>query len=1161
MKKQRRQSAPLVLEDLRRNKLAHVISVGLATLFSIRIAEAEAMDTLLTTEPEELNRPSAASLDLDSQPDAGQMPPSYLDVAMQAAHEAPQVFMARTLLGAPAPITLTTAGAVGITSSGSHSDQAIKLGAAATTGIEAGAGEDIRFATGRVESSALNATQARNQIGVHATDGGHVGIAGSSVVLEPKTGAGAVITASDMTGVIVDAGGSVTLTDTSVLIGGGAKGNNNRGVVITGPGSSADISGGAISTSSWGAVGVKVEDGASARLADGVNVTTSGARSTATGGSHGVQVTGEGSRLIASDATVTTSGGSAYGMRVEDGASVEISGTDLNTSGGNGHGILVDSSSVGIDGGRIGTSGKGSVGVWARNGATVVLSSGTEVVTSGAGVSAAAPVDGEKALSLSHGLLASGANTRIEGNGIAMSIGGSSASAARAEDDGRIILSNSAVEVVSGATTTATTAALHALSGGQVFGSNLDLSTLGVNVGGARAEGAGSSVVLDASTLTIAGSGSIANPAAAARAMDGGSIVVENSTLSTQGTFGHGVSGEGVGSHVRVANSNLTTEGARSMGVYLKAGATGEVDDSRILVTAPLGAVGPWAPGVLVEGAGSSLALSRSDVHTTQGSSTGVRAQDGATLSIDKGSVTTDGNYSTAIAGSQSTISVNNVTVTTHGNDNAMGVLADVGAIVTVSDSSITSTGNGSPVASNLTFPHGLASRNPGALLSATRTSVVTQGSQAYGAAVDDGGSMLLDDVSVRTEGTYSVGLYAGIGSIKPGQVSLDANNVTVKTLGDHAAGALVSRRYQDETATLNLTNASVHTEGLQSHGLRAESGAALSADNSVVTSSGIGALGAIANNGSTVELDRVGITTTGNAGHGAVAKNGGSVNGTDVLITVTGDHASALYAQGTEAQKGEFDLSNAVLNNRDGAGIAVAGVADIALESSIVGGSGQWLNVDSSVASDGTSLPDMGTGQWQGIGQSFDATGRATLDLSGSIVTGSAATAAGSHSSVTLREASIWHLTGDSNLSALNTDTSLIDFSAPIGGLYKKLTVNDYQGNNATLALNTYLYDDDSPSDQLVIDGGKASGSSNLWIRNAGGPGALTQGNGIKVVDAINQATTDADAFRLLHRVKAGPYEYTLYRSSLDDSNANAWYLRSTKDAVPVDPVDPVDP
>lgn len=119
-----------------------------------------------------------------------------------------------------------------------------------------------------------------------------------------------------------------------------------------------------------------------------------------------------------------------------------------------------------------------------------------------------------------------------------------------------------------------------------------------------------------------------------------------------------------------------------------------------------------------------------------------------------------------------------------------------------------------------------------------------TTGTQAYGAAVDDGGSLYLEGLSVKTEGQYAMGLYAGIGTLKPGQVSLVAHNVSVQTLGDQATGAMVSRQYQSDTASLQLSDSSITTSGALSHGLQAESTALLSASNTTVTTHGERALG-----------------------------------------------------------------------------------------------------------------------------------------------------------------------------------------------------------------------------------------------------------------------------------------------------------------------------
>jgi outer membrane autotransporter protein len=113
------------------------------------------------------------------------------------------------------------------------------------------------------------------------------------------------------------------------------------------------------------------------------------------------------------------------------------------------------------------------------------------------------------------------------------------------------------------------------------------------------------------------------------------------------------------------------------------------------------------------------------------------------------------------------------------------------------------------------------------------------------------------------------------------------------------------------------------------------------------------------------------------------------------------------------------------------------------------------------------------------------------------------------------------------------------------------------YLGLGGTLALNTFLGADGSPSDRLVLDGATATatGSSLLSIANIGGLGAQTVGPGILVVDTIGGATTAPGAFALAGPVVAGPYEYMLFRGN---GNPDAWYLRSTLECS-LDPTNPV--
>ncbi len=105
-------------------------------------------------------------------------------------------------------------------------------------------------------------------------------------------------------------------------------------------------------------------------------------------------------------------------------------------------------------------------------------------------------------------------------------------------------------------------------------------------------------------------------------------------------------------------------------------------------------------------------------------------------------------------------------------------------------------------------------------------------------------------------------------------------------------------------------------------------------------------------------------------------------------------------------------------------------------------------------------------------------------------------------------------------------TNNGAIDIGGGQNAPGNRLVVNgNYIGNNGTMALNTYLGSDGSPSDRLVISNGLGSGNTLLHITNIGGPGAETRADGILVVSAINGAATTANAFALAGEVRAGRF------------------------------------
>ncbi|MGJ7515264.1 autotransporter outer membrane beta-barrel domain-containing protein [Pseudomonas baetica] len=156
----------------------------------------------------------------------------------------------------------------------------------------------------------------------------------------------------------------------------------------------------------------------------------------------------------------------------------------------------------------------------------------------------------------------------------------------------------------------------------------------------------------------------------------------------------------------------------------------------------------------------------------------------------------------------------------------------------------------------------------------------------------------------------------------------------------------------------------------------------------------------------------------------------------------------------------------------------------------------------------------------------------------------------------VKIDSTSIWRMTDSSLVD--NVDLAgAIQFVEPTTlplSQGRTLTASNWVGRGGTVELYTVLGDDRSVSDRIVIDGGRATGTTGLIIRHAGGNGAQTD-QGIRVVETRNGATTETDAFSLAPTsdgyragtgtIAAGAYDYYLVRGG-NNGVADDWYLSS---------------
>jgi len=277
------------------------------------------------------------------------------------------------------------------------------------------------------------------------------------------------------------------------------------------------------------------------------------------------------------------------------------------------------------------------------------------------------------------------------------------------------------------------------------------------------------------------------------------------------------------------------------------------------------------------------------------------------------------------------------------------------------------------------------------------------------------------------------------------------------------------------------------------------------------------------------------GLVNMGN-GDNSLTVSGGSIgggmltgNGTDTLSWSGGVVVGTIALGDGNDEAVLSGLGNselALLETLD----AGAGTDNLKISGSIVASSSPFVNWEAITLTSGTRLTldnDLI------LGDSGTLTGTLTIDASSTLFAGKGNFAVAPN-------------TGG-QLVAL-TNAGLIDLQSESVG--DSLTiVGNYVGQGGRLAIDTQLGADRSPSDRLIIDSGAGTGTSLLSVNNVGGLGDLTHLNGILVVDAINSGTTGPGLFALAGPVVAGPYEYSLYRGSVDGSNPEAWYLRSNLD------------
>lgn len=496
----------------------------------------------------------------------------------------------------------------------------------------------------------------------------------------------------------------------------------------------------------------------------------------------------------------------------------------------------------------------------------------------------------------------------------------------------------------------------------------------------------------------------------------------------------------------------------------------------------------------------------------------------------------------------------------------AKGVMLSSNASVTVAANGvldIETTGGqyarGVELGTSMTYPDAFDRRftaAAGSTLRVKTTGLTSDGFYMLGA----GEAVMYGTTDIHTTGNDSSGIFLYQYNSPVSRLFLApaaGGTASIRTEGNESHGLIGINGSQAQVSDAAFQTSGAAAVGLYAYTAAGQTATAIQATRATVQTSGTGGFGLLAEGAaSRITFDAGTVRTTGALGHGAVLHGASTLSATGSTIAASGAGAyGLLLASDTGTQQATF--SGGTLSSAAGNAIGVdGGTANVTLTGTSVTGAGDWLRV----APSGSLLTRTPTSR--ALDPSIDPTwatppaftsaplaagspALANVRAVNAQLSGTVTTDAGSVSNVTLVD-STWTMTGNSNITTLVNDPSLISFSAPQGGVFKTLTVRNYSGDG-TIALNTYLGSDGSPSDKLVIDGGTATGTSKLSIRNAGGPGAQTESAGIMVVGAINGGTTAPGAFSLAEPVTAGAHEYLLYRGAATADQAQNWYLRSS--------------
>ncbi|WP_342315537.1 autotransporter outer membrane beta-barrel domain-containing protein [Lysobacter sp. FW306-1B-D06B] len=636
-----------------------------------------------------------------------------------------------------------------------------------------------------------------------------------------------------------------------------------------------------------------------------------------------------------------------------------------------------------------------------------------------------------------------------------------------------------------------------------------------------------------------------------------GAVILVPAGVNLFTTGGNAAIANGSGSRIDITGGQFNITGVGDAVVAINGGLI-NVANATINSTATAGATISNAHGFIAEAGGRVVATQINQINTAASNAVALGAS-GANSRVEN-----------ALA-----------PVIAMSGTGSLGIYVhDGGQVFTPANTLITMTGTNSVgvSADNTTVAAGTL----GSGLRVDFTNPSTAQASGTGAVAMNGGVLTLDSFQVT-----GVGAGAGVWSRPGTTITLTgSSNLTIAATTNPTFYVLSTANLATVDGPIGSSFAVV--AGLPIAGLKSQ-GAIFSTGTTVNVSSpnGRGGYAEINTGTATLDITNNTITTTGTGGVGLFAGDNGVITGRDSRIT-TRDGAAALELFNFTSPA-SIDLTNSQVTATGARTIGLYSAnrtTNLVNQATLTGGTmtSEYVailgNGPLDVTVDGGA--SVSSPSWLMYAQTpavaFAQPSIVQLFADNATLNGAAGANAAATANITLQNAShwtgeayyltngtldassVWTVPVDSILTATLTNAGRVEFTAPQASAFKELWTRDYVGAGGTLAINTFLGADNSPSDKLILyNGGLATGPGLLAVSNTDGAGDVTVANGILVVQAIEGATTSANLFALAAPAIAGPYEYTLHRGSVDADGPNNWYLRSTLDCSgPNAPVPP---